>query len=144
MAVAAYWWVRLLTAEQLRLLAFIGCSFRGCCTLNKKSSQVIEVAILLPALTSERTKDLLPEPRSTRQFMVTLVLCSYLIIHSLEIPDLHLLSLACSGKSSCIACVLANYIIHVSPLVLIRCRKVTNANGSKKAVKMMHLQMYLI
>lgn len=104
---------------------------------------MIEVAVLLPALAGRRTKDLLPEPTSTREFMVTLVLYSYLIIHSLEIPDLHILSLACSGKSSCIASVLANYIIPVSSLVLIQCRKVTNSIGSKKAVKMMHLQMYL-
>lgn len=103
-----------------------------------------EVAGLVPTLAGKRTNDLLPEPKSTTKFMATLVLYSYLIIHSLEIPDLHILSLACSGKSSCIASVLGNYIIHVSPLVLIHCRKVTKNNDSKKAVKMMPLQMYLI
>lgn len=105
---------------------------------------MIEIAVLLPALARKRTKDLLPEPRSTREFMVALGLYSYLIIHSLEIPDLHILSLACSGKSSCIASVLVNYVIHVSLLVLIQCRKVTNNNDIKKAVKMIHLQMYLV
>jgi len=72
--------------------------------------------------------------------MVILVLYSYLTIYSLEVPNLHILSLACHGKNSCTASVLAIYVVPVGPLVLIQCRKVlTKNNASKKAVKMMHL-----
>lgn len=83
------------SAEQLRLPVLIGCSFIGYGTLDKKPAQIIAVAFLLPALAGKRTKDLLPESRLTREFMVILVLYSYLPIYNLEIPDLHILSLAC-------------------------------------------------
>lgn len=71
----------------------------------------MEVAVLLPALAGKKTKDLLPESRLTSEFMVILLLYLYLIVCNLEIPELHILSLASHGKSSCTASVLAIYAV---------------------------------